>query len=162
MMRKIYLLVGMTLALVLCANGVQAASGHVKWHGYQAGLAAAKKAGKKIFLYFHAPWCMYCKEMDKTTFTNKEVAAYLNAHFIPVLVNMEANRKTAREYRVRGLPANFFLTAQSDIITLPLQGTQKVKQINGYLPPTMFLKLIHYVDTGGYRTRTFRDYVENP
>jgi thioredoxin-related protein len=148
--------------LGLLANGAQAESGQIKWHGYREGLSIAKNGGKKIFLYFHAPWCKYCKEMDKTTFANKEVATYLNDHFVPVIVDTDTDRKTARDYQVRALPANFFLTAGSHIIPLPMNGNLKVSQIPGYIPPEMFLKLIHFVGSDGYRTRTFRDFVKKP
>lgn len=149
------------LALLFTAS-IQAQSTRIKWHGYQKGLAIAKANEKKIFLHFYAPWCIYCKEMDKTTFANKAVAAYLNAHFVPILVNTDKDINTAKKYHVRGLPANFFLTAESDIIMLPIQGTLKVNQIPGYIPPKMFLKLMHFVGTEGYRHQTFRGFVQKP
>jgi thioredoxin-related protein len=150
------------IIFAMLATSVQAGSGGIKWHGYKEGLSIAKNDGKKIFLYFHAPWCKYCKQMDRTTFANKEVAAYLNDHFVPVIVDTDKDRETTKDYKVRGLPTNLFLTAESNIIVLPMQGTRKVKQIPGYIPPEMFLKLIHFVGTEGYRNQTFRDFVHHP
>lgn len=44
---------------------------------------------KKVFVNFYADWCVYCKEMDRTSFQNKNVIKQLNENFYAVKMNIE-------------------------------------------------------------------------
>jgi len=44
---------------------------------------------KKIFVDVYTDWCGWCKRMDKATFQNPEVAAYMNAHYYNVKFDAE-------------------------------------------------------------------------
>lgn len=48
---------------------------------------------KKVFVNFYADWCVYCKEMDRTTFQNKEVIRQLNEKYYAVKMNIETEEK---------------------------------------------------------------------
>lgn len=113
----------------------------IAWNSYDKGLALAKEKKKKIYINFHADWCGYCKKMEKETFVSPKVIAYLNEHFIAVRVNSDKEQATARKYNVRGLPANFFLTEQGEVI-----GNQP-----GYLDEKMFLQLLTFVKDEKYK-----------
>jgi thioredoxin-related protein len=160
MKRRNLLIVSFALAFLAAACSTQAESGAIKWYGYSDGLSAAKKEKKKIFLYFHADWCAYCRKMQQTTFTDKAVAAYLNEHFIPIRVNTDKEPKLTRDYGIRPLPANFFLTEGSETISLPWKSGVTLNYVPGYLPGEMFLHLIRFVETEGYLTGTFQQYMD--
>ena len=70
-------------------TSVKSASGStgIKWYGYDDGMAAGKKEGKKILISFFADWCTWCKKMDRETFSDSDVAAYMNENFIAVKIN---------------------------------------------------------------------------
>ena len=57
--------------------------------GWEKALNEAKASGKPIFLNFHATWCAPCKLMKFRTFTNKELAEYLNSNFINIRLDGE-------------------------------------------------------------------------
>lgn len=113
----------------------------ITWNSYDKGLALAKEKKKKIYINFHADWCGYCKKMEKETFVSPKVIAYLNEHFIAVRVNSDKEPVTARKYNVRGLPANFFLTDQGEVI-----GNQP-----GFLDEKMFLQILSFVKDEKYK-----------
>uniref|UniRef100_A0A3Q2YUK7 Spermatogenesis-associated protein 20-like TRX domain-containing protein n=1 Tax=Hippocampus comes TaxID=109280 RepID=A0A3Q2YUK7_HIPCM len=46
---------------------------------------------KKVFIDIYTDWCGWCKKMDKDTFQNPEVAAYMNENFL--MVKMDAEGK---------------------------------------------------------------------
>ena len=48
---------------------------------------------KKVFVGFYADWCVYCKEMDRTTFKNDEVIKELNQNYYAVKMNIESDEK---------------------------------------------------------------------
>ncbi len=61
----------------------------VKWYTWEEAIEANKKNPKKLFVDVYTNWCGWCKVMDKKTFTQKEVATYLNKHFYPIKLNAE-------------------------------------------------------------------------
>ena len=63
----------------------------IKWMSMNEALAAQKKDPKKIFVDAYTEWCGPCKMLDKNTFSNKDVAAYINKHFYAVKFNAEGN-----------------------------------------------------------------------
>jgi thiol:disulfide interchange protein len=88
----------------------------IQWHSYGDGMARGKFENKKVFIHFYADWCVYCKEMEQTTFADPAVIAALNNEFIPIRVNTEQDRETSVLFRVRGLPDTWFLAEDGEII----------------------------------------------
>lgn len=117
------------------------AANAIAWNGYDKGLALAKEKKKKVYINFHADWCGYCRKMEKETFVDPKVIAFLNDNFIAIRINSDKEPLLARKFNVRGLPANFFLTEQGEAI-----GNQP-----GYLDPKAFLEVLAFVKNEKYK-----------
>jgi thioredoxin-related protein len=61
----------------------------LKWYTWEEAVELNKTQPKKIFVDVYTDWCGWCKRMDKTTFSDSTVAAYLAANFYPVKLNAE-------------------------------------------------------------------------
>ncbi|UCF92343.1 MAG: thioredoxin fold domain-containing protein [Desulfobacterales bacterium] len=125
------------IGLILCGlTGevplAKASSHQIEWHSYDSGLARGKFEKKNVFLNFYADWCAYCIEMDKKTFKDSSVVAYLNEHFISIKVDVDRETETANIFRVRGLPDSWFISKTGEII-----GHRP-----GYLTPEMLLNIL--------------------
>ena len=129
--------------------GSPAASGGIQWHSYQTGMELGKKENKKIFLHFWAEWCDSCKKMNKETFTDSAVIAYLNKNFISIKVNSDKERALVSEYNVRGLPDNWFIAEKNEVI-----GNQP-----GPIPPDMLLPLLRYIYTDSYKKMSYSKFL---
>ena len=68
---------------------VTKAEGPINWMSWEDAVAANEKTGKKIFIDFYTHWCGWCKKMDSSTFSDAEVAKYINENFHPVKFNAE-------------------------------------------------------------------------
>lgn len=122
----------------------------VRWHGYEEGLALAKKENKKVFLYFWADWCGYCEKMEKETLSKKEVASILNKRFVPIKLNSDAEQRLASQYFVRGLPTTWFLT----------DAGEKISNLPGYVDPDMFVPILRYIDSNSYKNMSFKEFLD--
>lgn len=63
----------------------------IQWMSMSEALAAQKKQPKKIFIDVYTVWCGPCKLYDRNTFSNPQVAGFINEHFYPVKFNGEGD-----------------------------------------------------------------------
>jgi thiol:disulfide interchange protein len=63
------------------------------WYNIEEAQKRAKDSPKMVFIDFTAKWCGWCKVMDKKTFTDPEVADYLNQYFYSVKIDFDSPKK---------------------------------------------------------------------
>ncbi|MEP5339963.1 MAG: thioredoxin fold domain-containing protein [Algibacter sp.] len=63
----------------------------INWVTFEEALELQKKTPKKIMMDVYTSWCGPCKMLDKNTFQNKDVAAYVNENYYAVKLNGEGN-----------------------------------------------------------------------
>ncbi|MFO7722642.1 MAG: thioredoxin family protein, partial [Bacteroidales bacterium] len=61
----------------------------INWISLEEAQVRYKSVPKPMMLFFYTDWCKFCKEMDKTTFSNEQIGAYINQHFYCVRINAE-------------------------------------------------------------------------
>tara|TARA_Y100001978_G_C23489419_1_gene335593 strand:+ start:210 stop:656 length:447 start_codon:yes stop_codon:yes gene_type:complete len=85
---------------------------------FDEALKASAEQGKPIFMDSYTTWCYWCKELDKKTFTDADVIAYLNENFINLKMDMEKGEgpKLAQKYNVKGYPTLLFLNSEGTTI----------------------------------------------
>lgn len=88
----------LVLTLILSISSIQAQE--IKWMSMNEALKAQQKEPKKIFIDAYTNWCGPCKMLDKNTFQNKDVVAYVNKHFYAVKFNAEGNEVVNYEDKV--------------------------------------------------------------
>ncbi|MGH8496199.1 MAG: thioredoxin domain-containing protein [Gammaproteobacteria bacterium] len=124
--------------LLLSATFAADATGRtlVAWQPWTETLFAdAQREDRLVILNLEAVWCHWCHVMDDRTYSNRDVADYLAAHYLAVRVDHDARPDLANRYRRYGWPAT--------IIFAP-DGTELVKR-SGYMAPEDFLRLLEAV-----------------
>ncbi|MDC7994272.1 thioredoxin family protein [Altibacter sp. HG106] len=81
----------LTLLLVILTTSLSAQK--IQWMSMNEALAAQQEAPKKIIMDVYTTWCGPCKLLDKNTFTNPDVIAYINEHYYPVKFNGEGTEE---------------------------------------------------------------------
>lgn len=104
----------------------------INWYTYDDGMAEARRSGKSIVVYFHADWCTYCVRMQKETFTHDSVIDFMNTKVVAVKVDVDKEKKIARIFGVRGLPATVLLMRNGD----------QVGPMPGFIPPKNYLAML--------------------
>ena len=77
-------------------------------HDFNTALQKAKNQNKEVMMMYSAPWCPECNYMKEVVFKNKEVAEYIQKHFI--VLNLDVQKDTLPAgFNFPGIPAFFFL-----------------------------------------------------
>lgn len=61
----------------------------ITWHTFEEAVELNKTNPKKFLVDVYTDWCGWCKVMDKKTFTDDKVKAYVNEHFYAVKLDAE-------------------------------------------------------------------------
>jgi len=114
---------------------VNLTSAQVKFYdgSYDNALKKAKQSNKYLMIDFFTEWCGWCKELDRTVYSNKEVGNYLNKKCINIKLNPDymEDAEIAEKFQVTGYPTIIFL-----------ENTGKpIGKIGGYLPVDKFLEV---------------------
>lgn len=151
-------------AALLALATVAAAHAEVKWRSWDDGLAAAKKSKRRVIVDVYTNWCGWCRRMDADVYGRRDIADYIESHFVVVKLNAESMdtvhrddrpmtaRSLAASYRVSGYPTTIFLdSAGGHLATLP-----------GYVPPDRFFLLLRWMGDGDMdRGVSWDDYVKS-
>lgn len=153
--RKNLATLALVLSITLCAGIVhtvaaQASGGGIQWLSYAEGRQRGEAENKKVFLVFNADWCRYCLKMEKETFQNPTVIAYVNRNFVPVSVNSDKQQDIAEKYNVRGLPSTWFIA----------ENGERIGNRPGYITADEMLNILKYIGTDSYRSMNFETFVE--
>ena len=91
----------------------------VQWHPWSdAAFAKAQSEDKPILLDIGAVWCHWCHVMDRESYENPEIAAFINEHFVAVKVDRDERPDVDARYQAAvsaisgqgGWPLTAFLT----------------------------------------------------
>jgi thioredoxin-related protein len=66
-----------------------APTAELRWYSWEEAVELSKTKPKKMFVDVYTDWCGWCKRMDKSTFSDPAVVAYLTENFYPVKLNAE-------------------------------------------------------------------------
>jgi uncharacterized protein YyaL (SSP411 family) len=80
-------------------------------------LEEARKKNRLVLLSLSAVWCHWCHVMDETTYSNDEIIAYINEHFIPIRVDADLRPDIDSLYNQGGWPSTAILTPQGEVIS---------------------------------------------
>jgi uncharacterized protein YyaL (SSP411 family) len=97
----------------------------VKWWGWcREAFEAARALDRPILVDVGAVWCHWCHVMDETTYSDPEVASFINEHFIPIKVDRDERPDVDRRLQEMaqlisgqaGWPLTVFMTPNGEVI----------------------------------------------
>ena len=114
------------LFLLIFITKTNSQSIHFEPISWQQALAKARQENKMLFVEMYTNWCVYCKKMEQTVFTNSEAGDFYNKHFINVRYNAQQSDgiQIHKSYALPGLPTFLYLDANG-IAILKTAGYQE-------------------------------------
>lgn len=82
---------------------------------FDEALKRAAAENKYVFVDFYATWCGPCKRMDRTTFQDEKVLAWLKEHTIPLAIDAEVEVDLAKKYAIDAYPTLVFMKADGSV-----------------------------------------------
>ena len=140
----------------------------VKWYTLEEAQALSAKAPRKIFVDMYTSWCGWCKVMDKNTFSQPEIAQYLNTYFYPVKFDGEGkepvvfNGQTFNynpDYRCHELAAAIMQGNMSYPTTVYInEQMQLLTLVPGYLLPDDLLPILVFFAQDYFQKMSWPDF----
>jgi len=138
-MKMKYLLI-LTFA-VLTSFSVQAQD-QIKWMKFEEAIAANAADPKMLIVDVYTDWCGWCKKMDKETFTEPKVIAYINESFYAVKLNAEDTRRSfefmGKKYNEAQMAAAMRVNSYPNFVVIEPK-LQNIAQLPGYRQPAEFI-----------------------
>lgn len=160
----------MRLEIHAQSNAESQASEPVKphWVSFEVAVKKLGKAPKPIMIDVYTDWCGWCKVMDKNTFSQKDVANYLNNSFHVVKLNAETKDTIhlgdkvfvfKPEYKSNELAISLLGGKMSypSIVFLD-EKLQMLTVVPGYIEAPQMLDILRYFGEGIYKNQKWEDY----
>jgi len=129
------------------------------------------EAPRKIMLFMHTNWCIWCKKMEESTFVNEDIADYINRNYYPVKFDAEAdqaisfNSKTYnfQEMKPRGGVHELAVELMGGKVTYPTiaflnKNWKLIQSIPNYQSEGKFEKVITYFGEDFYKKTPWSSY----
>lgn len=143
-------------------------SGQVNWISMQDALKKNKAKPRKIFVHLSAPDCVSSIVMDSTTYTDPEVAEYLNKNFYSV--NFDAlSKDTIDILNQKLVNAGYYhqltMAALKNKVEFPAvlifnENNELVTPIPQYMTPTFIKAVLRYFKEDIFKQKQFQEYYQ--
>jgi thioredoxin-related protein len=164
------ILLSLFLALMLLPPANIYGQDKINWMDITELEEAMAAESKPVFFDVYTDWCGWCKRMDRTTFKNPEVVAFLNEKFHPV--KFDAERK--EDFTFMGHDFKFIASGRrgyNELAAALLNNSmsypsyvalnekfERITIIKGYQTSEELLTMLDYLGNKHYLKQTWQEY----
>ena len=142
----------------------------VHWISIEEMQVKMKTEKRPVLVDLYTNWCYWCKVMDKKTYSDPKVAAYINEHFYAVKINAES-KETIRwneksfSYNQQNKLNDFALLVSPGQIGFPTTAifpdlSLQPAAIPGYMTVKDIEPVLNYFGDNKYNEQSFNDFAK--
>lgn len=113
-MNQLYIIIFSFIFFISCSNNEK-----INWENdFDKAIERSKSENKIIIMELYTDWCGICKEMDKTTFADKNVIDKIN-NFVALKFNPEKafnGKDIQKKYNILGYPTMLFINSDGFVV----------------------------------------------
>jgi len=137
------------------------------WMTVEQAVSKLQQEKRPVLIDLYTTWCGWCKEMDRKTYSNKNVAGYLRDKYYSVKVDAETHEVINWQGRAYSFNPQYrsnefalYLThGQLEFpTTIIIPPGEAPQAIPGYLEPKELELLVKYFGDGAYKSEGFDVY----
>lgn len=140
----------------------------IEWLTIEEAVKRMEKEPRKVVIDIYTDWCGWCRKMDQSTFTDPEVAAYVNKNYYAVKLNAESKEPITvmnktynynQEYKVHELAVAFLNGQMSYPSTVYLDEQLRIlSPVPGYLDAPTFSKILRFFGDDNHKKMSWQEY----
>jgi len=142
----------------------------ISWLTPEQAAGRLEQEKRPVLIDLYTTWCGWCKQMDRRTYSNKQVIRYLGEKFYTVRVDAETRATISWNGKTYGFDPQYKcnqfavylshgrLEFPTTIIIVPGEDPQAIP---GYMEPKDLEMLVKYFGEGIYHTRGFDEYAKS-
>jgi len=147
--------------------------GLVKWLTFKEAQEEMKKQPKPLLIDIYTDWCGWCKHMMKTTYSDPNIAGYINTYFYPVQFNAETHdtieyngekyvNRSSEKKSPHDLAIKFLGQSLSYPSTIFVANNYQFNLLSqGYLETKKIEPLLVFLVENAFKTSSFDDFNKN-
>jgi hypothetical protein len=93
---------------------------------YETGIKLAKRQNKPALLCFFKQHTRYSSKMWQSTYNNPDVIKYVEANFVPILIDVDKQPEIAKRYNVTYYPTHYVEHPNTNQIDGPFLGEYRL------------------------------------
>lgn len=150
-------------------NDVIANDKEINWISLDVLQQKMKQVPRKVYVDVYTDWCGWCKVMDKKTFTDPNVIAYINKYFYAVKFNAEQTDSVhfmGSHYGMEGRTNQFAIQLLRGQMSYPTtvileEGFQNPQVIPGYLEVKAIEPILKYIGGNFHKTTPWEEFAKS-
>jgi thioredoxin-related protein len=148
-------------------GGAAALSAPITWLSVDQAAGRLQQEKRPVLIDLYTNWCGWCKQMDKNTYSNRQVEQYLRDKFYTVKVDAETHTVISwggityqfnPQYRSNEFALYLTHGRLEFPTTIIIPPGQEPQAIPGYMGPKDLELLVKYFGEGAYKTQGFDVY----
>jgi thioredoxin-related protein len=149
------------------AGGTVPGAAPITWLSVEQAAGKLQQEKRPVLIDLYTNWCGWCKQMDKNTYSNRQVEQYLRDKFYTVKVDAETHTviswggityQFSPQYRSNEFALYLTHGRLEFPTTIIIPPGQEPQAIPGYMGPKDLELLVKYFGEGAYKTQGFDVY----
>ena len=132
------------------------------WKPVAEAVELAEADGRLLLVHAYTVWCGWCARMDRETYADDAIQAYLAEHYVSTRLDLESDevvpffeyevpmRVLGDALQISGTPTSVFVDSDGSLIT----------KMPGFVPADQFLLALQYVREEAYELQSFEEFIE--